>query len=208
MCTGKINAPKPGQSTGTTLSWSAVTVSRLPWSNGGGLIKMDSSPAAGTLEIAKPVRGEIVLNSWHAHICQECGYLSVLPTEHGIAITYPMNTHFYRSPKCWEGYQTRLKGLYESQLDQESYRRFVTFIVCYTCDRQVFHYKEDRRPLRCAYCVGDQIRRNRRKIATVINCDCCGKQFLPKRKDTRFCSSACRQKAYRRRHVTDRREQT
>jgi hypothetical protein len=36
-----------------------------------------------------------------------------------------------------------------------------------------------------------------------FSCDQCGEAFTPTRSDARYCSSPCRQRAYRRRQATD-----
>ncbi len=50
---------------------------------------------------------------------------------------------------------------------------------------------------RLAYNARARQRREWRR--TALTCETCGDQFRPKRTDARYCSSACRQKAYRRR---------
>ena len=59
----------------------------------------------------------------------------------------------------------------------------------------------------CDRCEQRIHRRNRRRIKQPI-CTACGKPFEPKRSDASFCSSACRQRAYRQRRApSDQREQ-
>ena len=45
-------------------------------------------------------------------------------------------------------------------------------------------------------------RKKPRSLSEIVNDQCCGEKFTPKRADARYCSNACRQKVYRKR-VTD-----
>ena len=47
---------------------------------------------------------------------------------------------------------------------------------------------------------GKRIRLERRQNTV---CECCGKEFTPARYGAKYCSNACRQKAYRNRNVTN-----
>ena len=52
--------------------------------------------------------------------------------------------------------------------------------------------------------AADKARSKRAKARLPRLCEQCGETFEPRRADSRYCSPACRQKAYRRRVVTDR----
>jgi hypothetical protein len=81
--------------------------------------------------------------------------------------------------------------------------------ACETCGRTV-HDPLTIRYSRHTFCCDDcrkraevAIARQKRNAAkSTTTCDTCGKIFGPAREDARFCSAACRQKAYRQR-VTD-----
>jgi hypothetical protein len=45
------------------------------------------------------------------------------------------------------------------------------------------------------------VRGKRSKARGHRTCECCGKTFVPKRADARFCSGACKQRAYRQRSL-------
>jgi len=75
---------------------------------------------------------------------------------------------------------------------------------CCACGRPVIHSIRRRSPKH--FVCSDECRRatylaearKRRKLHK-RNCDCCGSSFMPARSDARFCSPACKQKAYRQR---------
>lgn len=78
---------------------------------------------------------------------------------------------------------------------------------CPTC-RRVVHYKTKHSRIgvcsdRCARPVEAkrkrQLRADARRWRSSTNCDECGERFVPSRTDARYCSGACRQKAYRHR---------
>ena len=80
---------------------------------------------------------------------------------------------------------------------------FATVVKC-PCGREYAHYGGRLRVPRCqtcdrAYRAAAQ-RRRRRRARPDRTCSGCGEPFSPSRSDTRSCSSACRQRAYRLRH--------
>jgi hypothetical protein len=50
---------------------------------------------------------------------------------------------------------------------------------------------------RCRWISNNRERRSRRAIGRIKACQACQKSFYPKREDARFCSAACKQRAYR-----------
>lgn len=89
-------------------------------------------------------------------------------------------------------------------------REYVT-TKCETCGREV-HNELNRRRRRHTFCcqacaIKAQSARARQRRTEARGaskpCTICGEHFEPTRKDSCYCSAACRQKAYRRR-VTDR----
>lgn len=50
-------------------------------------------------------------------------------------------------------------------------------------------------------CVDEAARKRRRVEPVARECEVCGEEFIPKRSDARYCSSACRQDAYRKRKL-------
>jgi hypothetical protein len=56
----------------------------------------------------------------------------------------------------------------------------------------------------CSNRCAQRVRRGQRRACrTMIHCSACGSAFRPKRSDARFCSAACKQKAYRLRAAED-----
>ena len=81
---------------------------------------------------------------------------------------------------------------------------------CKNCGRQVFFHGSRRIPYHavcgdaCRYAINLAQARERcaRRRGTLI-CQTCGEQFTPQRTDARFCSSPCRQRAYRQRQQAE-----
>jgi hypothetical protein len=88
------------------------------------------------------------------------------------------------------------------------YRKWREPIVCEGCGRPVVH-DVNRQPPRDAICSEQCCRtvqaakaRERRQSRLRLRVCMCGIEFKPTRPDARYCSSPCRQKAYRqRRHL-------
>jgi hypothetical protein len=78
---------------------------------------------------------------------------------------------------------------------------------CKRCGRPVISDKRRKRPKHitcsheCRKAVYVAISRERRRRGWVkaLACALCGASFMPKRSDARYCSVACKQKAFRRR---------
>ena len=75
--------------------------------------------------------------------------------------------------------------------------------ACPTCGT-VFYTLNERRKYddyyECSRYVHRENARNRRKENRKTVCAMCGKEFMPARAGARFCSAACKQKAYRERN--------
>jgi hypothetical protein len=54
----------------------------------------------------------------------------------------------------------------------------------------------------CQRCYARELRRRKRRKTRA--CSSCGTEFVTTRRDARFCSDACRQRAFRQRHHQDR----
>ena len=79
-------------------------------------------------------------------------------------------------------------------------------IICGGCGR-VFYTTIYTKKYCHSYWCGNQANNRRQREYRQMRrqdlvCQCCGEKFTPKRADARYCSSACRQKDYRKR-VTD-----
>ena len=76
---------------------------------------------------------------------------------------------------------------------------------CPFCNRWITKYGKKYCSDRCTNDAYLQRRRQRHELQLEKVCHVCGKQFHAKRIDAKFCSSACKQAAYRQAHVTDNR---
>jgi hypothetical protein len=79
--------------------------------------------------------------------------------------------------------------------------------VC-SCGRNVYALRRRRGSTRIFCCEGhrvDQVNAAHRRLRALLRrrrCGQCGEEFTPPRSDARYCSPACRQKAYRTRKTT------
>lgn len=73
-------------------------------------------------------------------------------------------------------------------------------VACEACGQQL-HMEPDRRRKRvtCSNSCRQKTYKTIR-VPSSVTCDGCGNTYEPARSDSRFCSPACRQKAYRERH--------
>ncbi len=107
----------------------------------------------------------------------------------------------------WEKeHQDFLKGLYREQLSGVVFVRPVRRIICDGCG--CVFYTQVRSKMCCSWqCMrpGQMNRYKRIRLERRSNtvCECCGKEFTPARYGAKYCSNACRQKAYRGRSVTE-----
>ena len=107
----------------------------------------------------------------------------------------------------WEKeHQDFLKGLYREQLTGAVFVRPVRRIISGGCGC-VFYTQVHSKKCCSWQCMrpaqmnrGKRIRLERRQNTV---CECCGKEFTPARYGAKYCSNACRQKAYRNRNVTN-----
>jgi len=80
---------------------------------------------------------------------------------------------------------------------------------CHHCGRPVHHGARRKVPEHvacspeCRLALNATLARARRQLRTraSLTCETCGKLFPPKRADARFCSFACKQRAYRQRQA-------
>jgi hypothetical protein len=71
--------------------------------------------------------------------------------------------------------------------------------LCRGCGRWMFLTGHDSAVFRCcsARCYKRASRKRTKGRLSDVTCNGCGESFTPKRADARYCSSACRQRAYR-----------
>ena len=87
------------------------------------------------------------------------------------------------------------------------FRRWRGPMSCQSCDRAVIHDTVRKVPKHvvcgpaCRLAVYAALARKKRRLSKRA-CPTCGKLFPPKRTDALFCSSPCRQRAYRQRAIT------
>lgn len=119
----------------------------------------------------------------------------------GCGDAFPGEDHYLQSPECWEADQKALEHIYHhgngaryATGKGEGYRS-----KC-SCGRILYSTRKRLdRCIRCAITRRANRQRERRAAAKAkeATCEGCGEPFKPKRKDSRFCKGACRQKAYR-----------
>lgn len=100
--------------------------------------------------------------------------------------------------------QDRLERWYNEQMEEYGYSSYIKK-VCPTCKKQFYtsNYRRVYCNWRCQYAAQIDRNKQRRKTAKLNRkyvCQCCGESFMPTRVDARYCSSSCRQKAYRQRN--------
>ena len=148
-----------------------------------------------------------------SYVCPHCGYTAATNyPDVGLFVYRSLTTHYYSHPDCWAKNQAICQQNYASERERNPdggtwpwwhYRQH----ICRTCRRPIFCHVQDKPALRCAFCVGDTIRLNKRKKPQPKTCEICGETFTPKRHDAKTCTTACRQMAYRHR-VTENRQPT
>jgi hypothetical protein len=112
-------------------------------------------------------------------------------------------------------YQTKMFPVCEACLNRDErkewkYKGVVTHSlivsrgICGGCDRPLMAWEETWPNGRhCSNACAQIARcREQREEPPSVTCSVCSKQFQPTRSDAQFCSSACRQRAYRRRART------
>ena len=107
----------------------------------------------------------------------------------------------------WRGAIGSLCAACVSKIDDLNWLRWRPAEPCCRCGRPVILSTKRKRPMyvvcgqSCRVAVYNAAARDRRnRWRTPYHCATCGENFEPKRTDARFCSVACKQKAYRRRH--------
>jgi len=115
-----------------------------------------------------------------------------------------------RFPRCQcvdteeEEAQKRLALCYEEDMRLRGFSR-IHKLICSHCGKPV--YSKNPRALYCGYrCRNDAqiaMKARRRELKRFKRCRTCNKNFQANRKDTVYCSVACKQKAYRERNVTN-----
>jgi hypothetical protein len=87
-----------------------------------------------------------------------------------------------------------------ARLDPEGiYRWRDTILPCPWCGHPMrYPHRRGARPKVCSRACAQKLHRARRKV-TEATCATCGEVFSPTRRAAVYCSSPCRQRAYRRR---------
>ncbi len=128
-------------------------------------------------------------------VCYDCGH------NHS-----PRETIYYGSVRGW-GFcsHTYKKASYCESCKPSLWN--TEYANCDTCNRTVYYpYRNiDRRHLFCSEKCGrdhyNNVQREKRLRNRQKECDGCSKAFTAPRSDTKFCSTACKQKAYRQRQA-------
>ncbi len=107
--------------------------------------------------------------------------------------------------------QELLKSWYEEKISGKSPNLAVRKIICKGCGREFYTQIATKKYCYYNLCGNrgyqKELKQRRLEQRRDTVCQTCGKTFTPKRADARFCSNACRQKAYRQ-SVTDKRVPT
>ena len=76
--------------------------------------------------------------------------------------------------------------------------------ACRGCQKLMLLISSESKRMFCPHCIRERNaaqRRIKRQRVASLACQRCGATFTPPRSDARYCSSACRQAAYRERKV-------
>jgi len=114
-----------------------------------------------------------------------------------ISVTQPR----YESEAEWEyTEQDKLKYWYENNIGYHVWKK-----KCETCGKEFYTICNYRRYCHLSDCrsVAKQkrIEERKREHYSEHKCSVCSASFVSKRNDARFCSNACRQKAYRTKNI-------
>jgi hypothetical protein len=110
------------------------------------------------------------------------------------------NRHFENSPECWIYEQKLLAASFAEQLVDVTCHPVYQF-ECGVCGATAYSFYG--KSMYCAPCRYKACLRQRRKGLTELVCIRCGEKFMAKRIDAGYCSSKCRQAAYRQRGQPD-----
>ena len=97
--------------------------------------------------------------------------------------------------------QETLKAWYEEKISGKKPDLAVRKIICKGCGREFYTQIETKKYCLYSLCGNHgyqkELTKRRREARKDMVCPVCGKNFTPKRSDAKYCSNACRQKAYR-----------
>jgi len=107
----------------------------------------------------------------------------------------------------WEyNNQDTLKAWYQEKISGEKPDLAVRKIICKGCGRDFYTQIETKKYCLYSLCGNrgyqKELKQRRQEARKDVVCPVCEKTFTPKRSDAKYCSNACRQKAYRN-SVTD-----
>ena len=102
-------------------------------------------------------------------------------------------------------YDNRPTDEEQQQLIDYANRNGITLKKCPVCNRYIPEYGNVYCSDRCKNDAYIERRHQRHEEQLQKICVVCGKEFTAKRTDTKYCSNACKQSAYRRMKVTDNR---
>jgi len=107
----------------------------------------------------------------------------------------------------WEyNNQDTLKAWYQEKISGEKPDLAVRKIICKGCGRDFYTQIETKKYCLYSLCGNrgyqNELKQRRQEARKDMVCPVCEKTFTPKRSDAKYCSNACRQKAYRN-SVTD-----
>ena len=102
----------------------------------------------------------------------------------------------------WEyNNQDTLKAWYQEKISGEKPDLAVRKIICKGCGREFYTQIETKKYCLYSLCGNrgyqKELKQRRQQARKDMVCPVCEKAFTPKRSDAKYCSNACRQKAYR-----------
>lgn len=102
----------------------------------------------------------------------------------------------------WEyNNQDTLKAWYQKKISGEEPDLAVRKIICKGCGREFYTQIATKKYCLYSLCGNrgyqKELTQRRHEARKDMVCPVCGKTFTPKRSDAKYCSNACRQKAYR-----------
>ena len=102
----------------------------------------------------------------------------------------------------WEyNNQDTLKAWYQEKISGEKPNLAVRKFICKGCGREFYTQIETKKYCLYSLCGNHgyqkELKQRQQESRKNMVCPVCAKTFTPKRSDAKYCSNACRQKAYR-----------
>lgn len=106
--------------------------------------------------------------------------------------------------------EPRMQQFFRKKYEQNELRGIEQTLIVHECKQcgKTFYSYNNNNPKYCSYRCANEVYITKRKEIKALEkqkeCEICGKPYTAKKKDSRYCSNACKQKAYRmKKIVTD-----